>query len=256
MKLSRDWTWVVWILLAAPLFLLLAGVPVRLLVQPGGWDQLLGPAAMAAIRVSLWTSFLALVTTVLLGTPLAWWLARGRVPLRRLAESLIELPVVLPPAAAGIGLLLLFGRQGWVGSWLASHGLPVVFTPAAVVLAQIFVASPLFVRSASSAFSGLDREVEHCAFLDGASRLEVMWHISLPLARKGLFGGLLLCWARAIGEFGATILFAGNFEGRTQTMPLAIYTGFEQNLDSAIAMSRALLLVALAILLIAKLVDK
>lgn len=256
MRRSSDWVWALWLLLGAPLFLMLAGVPVRLMLDSSSWKELTTPATLQALRVSAWTSFTALLCTIAFGTPLAWSLARGRFPLRRVAEALVELPVVLPPAAAGIGLLMLFGYEGWIGRELNGAGISVVFTPLAVIFAQLFVGSPLYVRSASSAFAHIDRELEFCAHLDGASRIQVLWHVGLPLARRGLIGGLLLCWARALGEFGATILFAGNFEGRTQTMPLAIYAGFEQDLSAAVALARALLLIALAVLLVAKLVDR
>lgn len=257
MKQRSDWAWGCWLLLALPLFLLLGGVPLRLAGEASSLpSQLVSPVALQAMRLSLWTSAVSLTLTVAFGTPLAFALARGRFPLRRVFDALVDLPVVLPPAAAGIGLLLLFGRSGALGAWLGAHGIDVVFTPLAVILAQVFVASPYYVRAAVSAFAGLDRESERCAAVDGASRGTVLTRISLPIVKNSLLAGAAMSWARSLGEFGATILVAGNFEGRTQTMPLAIYTGFETDLDSAVAMSCALMAVAVLVLLGVKALDR
>ena len=252
-----DWAWGLWLLVGVPLFLFLFGVPAHLLANSSGlWAQLSTEASRQAMIVSLWTTTLTLILVVIFGTPLAYAVARGRFPLRRLVDALIDLPLVLPPAAAGIGLLLFFGKTGFPGGWLNEHGLGTAFTPTAVVLSQLFVASPFYVRAAIVAFSGMDHEVEQSAGLDGARRLTIFHKITLPLVRKGLSAGAATCWARAMGEFGATLLFAGNFEGRTQTMPLAIYAGFESDLNSAIAMSCVLLIVALIVLFLAKLADR
>jgi molybdate transport system permease protein len=150
---------------------------------------------------------------------------------------LIDLPTVLPPAVAGVALLLAFGRRGLLGSYLEAAGLHIAFTQTAVVIAQTFISAPLFIKAAIVGFGAVERELEQAASLDGASRWEVFRHITIPLAWTALLSGAVLAWARALGEFGATIIFAGNFPGRTQTMPLAIYIGFELDLGVAITLS-------------------
>jgi len=197
----------------------------------------LTPDFVQAIRLSFETSFLSIVLIVLLGTPLAFALARFRFPLHRLAAVLVDLPVVLPPAAAGIGLLLAFGRQGYVPTSFA-------FTTTAVVMAQTFVACPFYLRAAINAFKATDRDLEESASLDGASSIAVFANITLPICGAALASGAITSWARALGEFGATILFAGNLIGKTQTMPLAIYLGFESDLDQAVLLSGILLATA------------
>ncbi len=252
-----DWAWGCWLLVGVPLFLLLVGVPAHLLANSTGlWQQLNTGPAREAMVLSLWTTGLTLLLVIVFGTPLAFAVARTKFPFKRLVDALIDLPLVLPPAAAGIGLLLLFGKNGVPGAWLAARGISLVFTPAAVVLAQLFVASPFYVRAAVIAFGGMDREVEQSAELDGADKLTTFGRVTLPIVRRGLAAGAATCWARALGEFGATLLFAGNFPGTTQTMPLAVYAGFESDLSSAIAMSCVLLVVALVVLLVAKLADR
>ncbi|HSH81655.1 MAG TPA: molybdate ABC transporter permease subunit, partial [Herpetosiphonaceae bacterium] len=161
---------------------------------------------------------------------------------RTLLETLIEAPMVLPPAVAGVGLLLAFGRRGIWGSYLESLGIALAFTPAAVVMAQLFVAAPFYVKSAVGGFLEVDQELEQAAELDGASAWQVFRHVTVPLSLPALLGGAVMTWARALGEFGATILFAGNLPGRTQTMPLAIYLGFE--LDLSVALTLAVILLA------------
>ncbi|MBI1755845.1 MAG: molybdate ABC transporter permease subunit [Fimbriimonas ginsengisoli] len=245
---GRDWLWTIWLALAAPFVLFLLGPPVGLTIAGGNvLGKLLEPESIQAMVLSLWTTAVCTLCAVLFGTPLALLLARGRIPLRGVIEALIDLPVVLPPAVAGIALLLVFGRQGPVGGWLEGHGVSIAFTSTAVVLAQLFVASPLYVRAAIAAFASLPAEVEQNARLDGASPGRAFWRVSLPLVRRPLLAGAGLCWARALGEFGATILFAGAMPGRTQTMPLAIYIGFETDLDAAISLSVVLLALALVV---------
>lgn len=257
MTKRSDWAWGCWLLLGVPLFLFLFGVPANLIANSSGlWAQLSTETSREAMILSLWTTAVTLILVVAFGTPLAFAVARGRFPLRRLIDAFIDLPLVLPPAAAGIGLLLFFGKTGFPGIWLDSHGLSFAFTPIAVILSQLFVASPFYVRAAVVAFTGVDKQIEQSAGLDGASRMTVFNKVTVPLVRKGLYAGAATCWARAMGEFGATLLFAGNFEGRTQTMPLAIYAGFESDLGSAIAMSCVLLVVALIVLVLAKLADR
>jgi len=216
------------------------------------WVHLADPAAAQAIRLSLQTTTTTVLLTVLFGTPVAYLLARRDFPLRRVVDTLIDLPTVLPPAVAGLGLLMAFGRRGWLGAPLELLGIEIAFTSVAVVLAQLFIASPFYVRAAAGGFAGIESELEQAASLDGASRWQIFRFITLPLVRMTLLGGLVMSWARALGDFGATIIFAGNFPGRTQTMPLAIYLGFEMDLDVALALSVILIACAFVVLMAVK----
>ncbi len=233
-----------WRLLSVPLLAFFALPLVALLfgATPGQlWESLGRTEVQQAIRLSLKTSAVATVLAVLFGTPLAYLLARRAFPLKRLIDTLVDLPLVLPPAVAGVALLMAFGRRGLAGSLLQEWDIHIAFTQAAVVLAQTFVAAPLFVRASVIGFAGIDPDLEDAAVLDGAGEWSLFRHVTAPLARKALLSGALLTWARALGEFGATLLFAGNFPGRTQTMPLAIYLGFELDLTTAITLSVILL---------------
>src|SRR5262249_48298626 len=154
--------------------------------------------------------------------------ARRRIPLRWLANVAVDLPIVLPPSVAGLALLLLLGRRGVLGSWLSGEGVDLAFTTAAVVIAQTFVSAPFFIRSARVRFSQVPRDIEEASRVDGASELQVMQHVTLPLASLAMRSGLVLAWARALGEFGATIMFAGNVERLTQTLPLVVYSQFQE----------------------------
>lgn len=216
------------------------------------WSNLTSEVVTQALTLSLLTSTTATLLTVAAGTPLAMLLARRQFRGHNVIDTLVDLPMVLPPAVAGIALLMVFGRRGLLGPWLESLGLSIVFTPVAVVLAQLFVASPFFVRSAAAGFAEIDRELEQAAALDGASRLGVFRYITAALAWPALVGGAVMTWARAVGEFGATIIFAGNFPGRTQTMPLAIYLGFERDLDLAVALAFVLMVVSFGVLVFVK----
>src|SRR5690606_11319808 len=158
-------------------------------------------------------------------TPLAYLMGRHQYRYKKLLDTLIDLPTVLPPAVAGVALLMTLGRRGLIGGWLDDLGIEVAFTTAAVVIAQIFIAAPFYVRSAARGFAGIDPEIGQAAQLDGASGWQVFRYVILPLSRFALLSGAMMSWARALGEFGATMIFAGNFPGRTQTMPTAIYLG-------------------------------
>jgi len=215
-------------------------------IEARAWNSLTQDGVLSAIGLSLVTTTIAIALIALFGTPLAYRLARGRFPGRRLALVLVELPIVLPPAVAGLALLLAFGRRGIFGPLLEQAGISLPFTTAAVVLAQIFVSAPFFVRAAHVGFQEVPRELEDAALVDGASSFALFRHITLPITRRALGAGLILSWARALGEFGATILFAGSLEGRTQTMPLFIYNIFERDLNAAIW--AGVLLVGLALL--------
>lgn len=232
------------------LFLLL---PVAALLSrgltPAFWPTLLSPVVQDALRVSLLTTGITLLLTVLLVTPVAWLLARFDFPGRAVLDTLLDLPIVLPPVVAGVGLLLAFGRNGLLGPPLELAGIRVAFSPAAVVLAQLFVAAPFYLRAAKAGFGAVDRDAEDAARTDGAGRWGVFRHVTWPLAAPFLLEGLVLTWTRALGEFGATILFAGSLQGRTRTVTLAIYSAMESDLAPALVLSAVMLLVAFAVLL-------
>lgn len=241
------------LLLSAGLFAVLILVPVVAIVArvllTGDLLAVLGrPMVVAALRLSLLTTTLSLGLTLLLGTPVAYLLARYRFPGRTLLDSLIDLPIVLPPAVAGLGLLMAFGRRGLFGPALEALGLTLSFTTAAVVVAQTFVAAPFYVRAARAAFLAVDQELERVAHTLGVSAWATFWRVTVPVALPGLVSGALMSWARALGEFGATIMVAGSFPGRTQTMPLAIYAALESDLEAALALAALLVLVSLGLL--------
>ncbi|AKF10850.1 ABC transporter permease [Sandaracinus amylolyticus] len=204
---------------------------------------LASPLVVPALRLSLLTTLASLGIVVVLGIPLAWSLRSARGPVARVVETIVQLPIVVPPAVAGVALLLAFGRRGLVGAWTGSPA----FTTLAVVMAEVFVAAPFFVQAALGAFRRVDERLIVVARTFGASPLRVLLRISLPLAAPGLLAGAAMSWARALGEFGATLMFAGNLEGVTQTMPLAIYTAMESDLRAAQAMSIVLVAVAAAL---------
>jgi molybdate transport system permease protein len=211
--------------------------------------RLVQPTVLAALRLSVQTASLATVVCLLLGVPLAWLLARAEFPGRRVVRALVTVPLVLPPVVGGIALLLVFGRRGIVGAWLyATFGITVPFTTTAVVMAEAFVAMPFLVVAVEGALRGADTRYEEAAATLGARRWTTFTHVTLPLVAPGIVAGAVLCWARAIGEFGATITFAGNYPGRTQTMPIAVYLALETDLDAAIVLSLILLIVSVAVL--------
>ncbi len=204
---------------------------------------------LAALRLSLVTATLATLLCLLLGVPLAWVLARSGLPGRRVVRALVTVPLVLPPVVGGVALLLVFGRRGLLGGWLdATFGVSLPFTTAGVVLAEAFVAMPFLVIAVEGALRAADPRYEEAAATLGASRWTAFRRVTLPLIAPGVAAGAVLCWARALGEFGATITFAGNFPGRTQTMPLAVYLALEQDLEAAIVLSLVLLAVSVVIL--------
>ncbi|MFO7179717.1 MAG: ABC transporter permease [Pseudomonadota bacterium] len=210
---------------------------------------LLHPLVWPALRLSLLTTFISLVLVVVFGTPLAWSLARASGRITHTLETLVQMPIVMPPAVAGVALLLAFGRRGLLAGWLYPEGVAVTFTTTAVVMAEVFVSAPFFVQAATSAFRRIDAKLLVVARTFGASPLRVFFRIGIPLAAPGLVAGAAMSWARALGEFGATLMFAGNLEGRTQTLPLAIYTALEADLRAAQALSIVLVVVAFALLL-------
>lgn len=206
------------------------------------------PAVRQALGLSLWTATVATAVCVVLGVPLAWSLARGRVPARRVVRALVTLPLVLPPVVGGVALLAVLGRRGLVGGWLESWGVALPFTPAAVVVAQTFVAMPFLVVTVEGALRGADRRYEEAAAALGASRLTVLRRVTLPLVAPSVAAGAVLTWARALGEFGATVTFAGSFPGRTQTLPLTVYATLDRDPDAAVALSLLLLTTCVAVL--------
>ncbi len=233
---------------------LLLGLPVVVLVAravlSGSLLATLGARAVTdALLLSLVTTAVSIVLMVLIGTPLALVLARRRFRGAAILETVIDLPIVLPPSVAGLALLLLLGRRGVLGPSLDLLGIQLPFTTAAVVIAQTFVAAPFYIRSARIGFAGVDRDLEDAARVDGASERQLFLAITVPLASAALAGGLVMSWARALGEFGATIMFAGNVEGHTQTLPLVVYGEFQAgNLDTSIAAAAVLVVAAFGVL--------
>jgi molybdate transport system permease protein len=236
-------------------FLLFPVLAIFLEVPPGRLlEQLSSDFALDALRVTVKTNLIALLLIVGFGTPAAYLLATKRFRGRTLVVTLIELPLVLPPAVAGIGLLVAFGRQGLLGGTLDAAGISVGFTQLAVILAVTFVASPFYVRTAIAAFESVDETLLDAARTLGAGPARTFARVALPLAGGGLGAGAALAFARGLGEFGATIMFAGSLQGVTQTVSLAIYAEFDVNLDAALAISALLVLVSGALLLSVKVV--
>jgi molybdate transport system permease protein len=228
-------------------------LPLLALLLRAPWSRigtiLRAPAALDALRLSLTTTLLAVVVSLVVGLPLAWVQARVAYPGRSLVRALVTVPLVLPPVVGGVALLLAFGRRGVAGPALAEAGIVLPFSRAGAVAAEVFVALPFLVVTVEGALRGVDRRIEDAARTLGAGRWTVFRTVTLPLIRPSLVAGTVLCWARALGEFGATITFAGNLRGRTQTLPLFVYTTFEGgDLDAAVALSLALLAIALVVL--------
>jgi molybdate transport system permease protein len=236
--------------LIAILFLLL---PLAGLLIRAPWGRLgaalSGTDATQALTLSLWTATVSTAISMVIGVPLAWVLARSSFPGQRLLRALVTLPLVLPPVVGGVALLLAFSRTGIVGRYLDSwFGLTIPFTPLAVVMAETFVAMPFLIITVEWAFRSADQGFEEAAATLGAKRLTVFRRITLPMVAPSLGAGAVLCWARALGEFGATITFAGSFPGQTETMPIAVYYALENDPDAAIALSLVLLVVSVVVL--------
>ena len=231
---------------AGALYVVFIGLPVAALLiragqQTGFWDAVTGDLALTALRLSVITSAISISFVVLVGTPFAYLLARNHSLLARIIDSLVELPIVLPPVVAGVAMLMAFGRTGLLGSALDDAGIAIPFTTVAVVFAQVFVAAPFYIRAAKLGFQSVAQEYEDISQTLGVSQWSTFWRTTLPLASPSIVTGLGLAWARALAEFGATMMFAGNLTGETQTMPLAIMTALETSLDSALALSVLLL---------------
>jgi molybdate transport system permease protein len=253
--ISERWTQRLWWLAALPMLIFFI-LPILALFSYSSFGDLLksmqDPEVHQAIGVSLRTTFFSLLLIILFGTPLAYLLGRHRFPLHRAADALVSLPTVLPPSTAGVALLLALGRQSAIGGFLANLGLPLSFTGMAVVLAQVFIAAPYFITAAALGFAAVDDELIQAGQLDGANSWQVFRYLVFPISRVAMVSGAVLAWSRALGEFGATIIFAGNFPGRTQTMPMAIYLGFESNLTNAVTLSIILIVISFIALLAVK----
>ena len=242
------------VLVLAGIFAVFLALPILTLIVRsilnGSLAAIAGSSALlAALSLSLVTTAISLMITVAFGLPLAFVLARRSFRGKWLVEAIVDLPIVLPPAVAGLALLLVFGRRGLLAGPMQAAGIDIAFTTVAVIAAQVFVSAPFFVRSARAGIAGVDRDLEDAARVDGATEGRLFRDITVPLAGAVLAGGLVMSWARALGEFGATIMFAGNVEGRTQTLPLIVYSEFQAgDLDASIAGAAILILAALGVL--------
>lgn len=248
---SREW----WKLLSLPLLLFIAIPLISILFHTSVTDlfrNLNQSQVIQAVSLSLFTSLATTAVTLLAGTPVAYLLSQRKFRFYRVVDTLVDLPTVLPPSVAGVALLLAFGRNGLFGPLLTSFGVNIPFTVIAVIMAQTFIASPLYIKAAAISFAGIDPELRQAAALDGANRWQSFRYVVIPLSWMGLLSGSVMTWARALGEFGATIIFAGNFPGRTQTMPLAIYIGFEIDLNVALTLSTILICFSFLTLVVVK----
>jgi len=251
---------IVFLSLAFGVFFLLpfAGLIDRAVDEPKTWDLLRTSEVRQALVLSLWTSTLTVALAILFGSPVAYMLARARMRGLAFVDAIIDLPIVLPPTVAGVALLTAFGRRGLLGEPIESWtGFTFGFRTTAVIMAQLLVAAPFYIRAAKSGFEAVDPQLEKVAYTLGASRTRTFFRITVPQAWPALLAGVVLCWARAMGELGATLIFAGNLEGKTQTMPLAIIQALEGSslgLAGAIALSLILLAVALVLLTLFRLV--
>ncbi len=250
----RVMLWLASSVLLAFLLIPLAAIFIRAIPAGAFGSVLTQDVVREALKLSLVTTILTLVITIIFGTPVAYLLARYDFRGKRIIDSLVDLPMVLPPAVAGVAMLMAFGRRGILGPTLSSwFGLEIPFTTLAVVMAQTFVSVPFFIRSAKAGFERVDPEIEHVSATLGVSRLQTFFSVTVPLSLPALMSGAVMAWARALGEFGATIMFAGNFMGRTQTMPLAIYQTMESgNLNASLALSGILIVVSFTVLIVFK----
>lgn len=242
-------------MLALPLLLFIAIPLITVLLRTSLNDlftNLNQTQVIQAVSLSLFTSLCTTAATLIFGTPVAYLLSQRKFRFYRVVDTLVDLPTVLPPSVAGVALLLAFGRRGLFGPLLTAAGINIPFTVIAVIMAQTFIASPLYIKAAAIGFSAIDPELKQAAALDGANRWQTFRYVVLPLSWMALLSGSVMTWARALGEFGATIIFAGNFPGRTQTMPLAIYIGFEIDLNVALTLATILICFSFLTLVIIK----
>jgi molybdate transport system permease protein len=256
MRTPRDEAGV-WCAVPTALVMLFIVIPLVALIwrataDPTFWRSMTKPVVVEALWVTLVTTAATLLVSMAAGTPLAYVLARRTFPGKWLIETITDLPLVLPPVTAGVALLMAFGRRGVLGPPLEVLGIELPFTMPAVILAQIFVAGPFYIRGAKLGFAAIEAEVEEAAAIDGASTLAGFWYVTLPLALPGMTSGIVMCLARAVSEFGATLMFAGNFAGRTQTMSLAIMAALESDLSAALALAVLLVVMAAAVLVVSR----
>lgn len=255
-SVSRPWArWPARLLVGvlAGSFFLFLGMPLAALIirEPPAmlWQAIQQPEAIEALQLSIVTTCISTLLSVVFGLPVAYTLARHRFRGRAFLETLVTMPTVLPPVVAGVALLITFGRFGLLGRYLSPLGIELPFTTVAVVMAQMFVSAPFFINSAKAGLEQLDRRYELAAYTLRASPLYTFWRVVLPLIRPALLAGAGLAWARALGELGATITFAGNFPGITETTPIAVYIAAESDLDAAVSLSVVLLAVSFGVLL-------
>ncbi len=236
----------------ATIGVLFVGLPLVALLVRAPWsnllDELSSAGAWTALRLSIVVSLAAAGLSLVLGAPVAWVLARSDVPARSVLRAIVILPLVLPPVVGGVGLLAALGRSGIVGRWLHELGIQLTFTVWGAILATTFVSIPLVILAVEAGLRSLDPRYEQAASAMGASRCYVLRRVTVPLIRPQLAAGLVLAWARALGEFGATITFAGNLAGRTQTLPLAVYQTRQTDPGAAILLSLILVAMSLAVL--------
>lgn len=268
MKRSAAWTdraAMLTVALLSTLFALLFVLPFVGLVDRAfddsrTWEVIRTSQVRDALTLSLWTSMLTTAIAAAIGTPVAFGLARARFRGRDVLDALVDLPIVLPPTVAGVALLTAFGRRGIVGEPIEDWtGFTFGFSTTAVIMAQLLVSAPFYVRAASSGFRAVNPQLERVAYTLGASRARTFFRVTVPQAWPALLAGLILCWARSMGELGATLIFAGNLEGKTQTMPLAIISAFEGSslgVAGAISLSLILVAVALAVLVLFRVVAR
>ena len=250
------------LLVLPPLVLLLlmvippAALALRAAAAPIAALELLNRPLLMAVALSLTTTAISTVIILVLGTPLAFILARYRFPLHDFINLIVELPIVLPPVVAGLGLLMAFGRSSPIGALLQQVGLGLPFTTVAVVMAQAFVGAPFYVRTAQVRFAAIPNELDEAAAISGGGQWDFFWYVAIPVSRSAMLAGLVLSWARALGEFGATLMFAGNLPGRTQTMPLLVYGAFERDVNLALWTGLVLVAIALCALAVGRLLAK
>ena len=237
------------------LYVLFIGLPVVAILvkaaqQKGLMASLLSDTTIQALQLSIVTSIISIIIVVIIGTPFALLLARKDNLLLKFIDSLVELPIILPPIVAGVAMLMAFGRQGIMGPALTRVGIALPFTTGAVICAQIFVAAPFYIRAAKLGFQSVSTDYEDVSQTLGVSPWQTFWKLTIPLASPSILSGLALAWARAISEFGATIMFAGNLTGKTQTMPLAILTAMESDIGASLGLSVILLFASIIVLII------
>lgn len=219
------------------------------------WQQLQTPLAYESLKLSVYTTLISLGLIILFGTPLAYLLATKDFVGKQVLDVLIQLPIVIPPAVAGVGLLMVFGRFGLLGGWLDIYEIRIGFTVIAVIMAQSFISAPFYIQAARTSFANIDKSLINVSRTLGASKIRTFFKIILPLSIPGLITGAALSWGRALGEFGATLMFAGNLPGKTQTMPLAIFSAMESDMRIAVALSALLIAVAFFLLLSVKAIE-